>query len=148
MTSNLGADRMESFGLSTVPASDYQSEAMSFFRPEFFNRIDAVVTFTALSEATIRGITEAELKKLDERDGLSASKIRLSWTDDVISKLCAAGYDRRYGARPLQRAIETLVVTPLAKFLVARPELRDAILQLSIDSAGQIEFLMRSAKQR
>ena len=145
MTSNLGADRMESFGLSTAPSSDYDSEAMSFFRPEFFNRIDAVVTFAALSEPTIRAITQAELRKLGQRDGLTDGNIRLSWTDDVIKKLCVAGYDRRYGARPLQRAIETLVVTPLAKFLVARPELRDATLHMSINSAGQIEFLMKSS---
>ncbi len=143
MTSNLGADRMESFGLSTAPASDYDSEAMSFFRPEFFNRIDAVVTFAPLSESTIRGITEAELKKLGQREGLRASNIRLSWTDDVCKKLCIAGYDHRYGARPLQRAIETLVVTPLAKFLVSRPELRDATLHMSINRAKQIEFNLK-----
>jgi ATP-dependent Clp protease ATP-binding subunit ClpC len=119
---------------------------MSFFRPEFFNRIDAVVTFAALSEPTIRAITEAELKKLGQRDGLGGGNIRLSWTDDVIKKLCVAGYDHRYGARPLQRAIETLVVTPLAKFLVVRPELRDATLHMSINSAGQIEFLIASLR--
>jgi ATP-dependent Clp protease ATP-binding subunit ClpC len=140
MTSNLGADRMEPFGLSRSPASNYDVEAMSFFRPEFFNRIDAVVTFAPLSEATIRGIAIAELGRISQREGLAAFRLELRWSDEIVTMVCEAGYDARYGARPLQRAIETLVVTPLAKFLVRRGKLRDATVVVSRGSAGAVEF--------
>jgi ATP-dependent Clp protease ATP-binding subunit ClpC len=51
----------------------------------------------------------------------------------VIEHLKTAGFDQRYGARPLQRAIERLVVAPLARYLLAHPELRGASLTLSLD---------------
>ena len=120
MTSNLGADRMTPFGLSKQPAGTYNAEAMSFFRPEFFNRIDAVVIFDALQESTVRQIAVNELNRIAEREGLARHAIRLEWSDAVVDLLVKRGYDVRYGARPLQRAIEELVVTPLARFLIEK----------------------------
>jgi ATP-dependent Clp protease ATP-binding subunit ClpC len=127
MTSNLGAGAGagEPFGLvrpgSAAPGGAYESEVMRFFRPEFFNRIDAVVTFGALDEATVHAITEKELTDLGRREGLTRAGLTLAWDAAVVRHLAAAGFDRRYGARPLQRAIETRVVTPLARHLVANP---------------------------
>jgi ATP-dependent Clp protease ATP-binding subunit ClpC len=140
MTSNLGAQQMEPFGLSKTSPSSYDTEAMSFFRPEFFNRIDAVVTFEHLSGTTIRLIAVAELQRIGGREGLKNSNIQLRWSEAVIDLLCQVGYDARYGARPLQRAIETLIVTPLAKFLVEKSKLRDATVQVSVGSDGGILF--------
>jgi ATP-dependent Clp protease ATP-binding subunit ClpC len=118
MTSNLGADRPESFGLGKPAAPDYDAEAMAFFRPEFFNRIDAVVRFHPLSPEAMRQIAEKELHDLANREGLARAGLRLRWTDALVDWLIARGFDRRYGARPLQRAIETLVVAPLARHLI------------------------------
>jgi ATP-dependent Clp protease ATP-binding subunit ClpC len=140
MTSNLGADRMEPFGLSKSSSSNYDMEAASFFRPEFFNRIDAVVTFDPLSEQTIRGIAIAELGRIAQREGLTANRVKLRWSDEIVTMVCEAGYDARYGARPLQRAIETLVVTPLAKFLVGRGKLKDVTVTVQRGSGGAMEF--------
>ena len=140
MTSNLGADRPGGFGLG--PAADrppaYADEAMSFFRPEFFNRIDAVVSFDALDPATTRRITEKELGEIAAREGLTRSNLKLRWTDRLTEFLIARGFDRRYGARPLQRAMDSLVVAPLARFLLDHPALRNAELRLDVDASGRV----------
>ena len=140
MTSNLGANISEPFGLSRQPSSGYDSEVAFFFRPEFFNRIDAVVNFNPLDEESIKQIATAELQKIEQREGVSQRKLKLKWTPDVLDLICKNGYDARYGARPLQRAIETGVVTPLAKFLVTHPTLNNATVLLSLNSSQQVNF--------
>jgi ATP-dependent Clp protease ATP-binding subunit ClpA len=112
----------------------------AFFRPEFFNRIDAVVNFSPLDEKTIMQIATAELQKITDREGIRLRGLNLQWTHEVLHLICSNGYDARYGARPLQRAIENLVVTPLAKFLIARPDLRNASVLLTLDSSQSIAF--------
>lgn len=138
MTSNLGSTAAGPFGLSKDVSPAYETEASAFFRPEFFNRIDAVVTFDPLSPEIIRAITEKELRDLAEREGLARLGIELSWSARLLDYLAGAGYEPRYGARPLQRAIESLIVTPLARYLVEHPELRDARLYLDVDAAGRV----------
>jgi ATP-dependent Clp protease ATP-binding subunit ClpC len=120
MTSNLGADRQATFGFDTQARPRYRDEAMSFFRPEFFNRLDAVVTFHPLGADTIRAITRKELAAIGNREGLSGAGVAVRWTDRLVDHLAAIGFDARYGARPLQRTIEREVVAPLAKWLLER----------------------------
>jgi ATP-dependent Clp protease ATP-binding subunit ClpC len=139
MTSNLGASAGGAFGLSRSAPPIYESEAMGFFRPEFFNRVDAVVTFDPLAPETIRAIAEKELRDLAQREGLMRSKLQLRWTAALVDHLAREGFDARYGARPLQRAIEMLVVTPLSKFLVDHP-IRDATITIDSDAAGQVSI--------
>ena len=112
---------------------------MDFFRPGFFNRIDAVVTFNPLSTESIHAIARKELAEIAEREGLVKSDIRLAWTDAVVAHLAQAGFDRRYGARPLQRTIERQVVAPLSRFLLANPGLSHATLRLELGVANEIE---------
>ena len=88
-----------------------------FFRPEFLNRIDAIVTFNALNNDDIRLITHKELEDLKQREGFKKREITLNFTDALMAHLADIGFDERYGARPLQRAIEQEVVSPLAHFL-------------------------------
>ena len=140
MTSNLGANRTEPFGLSRQLSADYDSEVMAFFRPEFFNRIDAVVTFEPLGAETVRAIAAKELSDLSKREGLTRAELKLTWTDRLVAHLAERGYDRRYGARPLQRTIEATVVTPLARFLLDRPGLRGARVHLDLGAGGDVTF--------
>lgn len=138
MTSNLGADKLETIGFETGGAPSYSREAMSFFRPEFFNRIDAVVQFNPLSPEMMRQITAKELRELAAREGLQRHNLRLEWHEDLIEHLISVGFDHRYGARPLQRTIEAAVVAPLAKYLLTRPDLKNATLRLSLDEEKQL----------
>jgi ATP-dependent Clp protease ATP-binding subunit ClpC len=134
MTSNLRAGGGEGFGLSpTRAAPAYDVEAAGFFRPEFFNRIDAVVTFEPLSPEVIRAITEKELAEVGRREGLEKRGLRVAWSGAVVELLAREGFDARYGARPLQRAVESLVVTPLARFLVENPGVAGAVLRLEVE---------------
>ena len=121
MTSNLGADRPESFGLGKPAVPDYDHEARAFFRPEFFNRIDEVVRFNSLSQESMRRIAGKELRDLAAREGFSRAGVKLLWTEALVDWLLDRGFDRRYGTRPRQRAIETLIVAPVAKYLIGHP---------------------------
>jgi len=119
MTSNLGAGRGGSVGFGPSAGVNYTGAAMSFFRPEFFNRLDAVVTFEPLGPAAVERIARRELAAVARRDGLTG--VTVTWTDRLVAHLAAAGFDARYGARPLQRTIEREVVAPLARWLLTHP---------------------------
>jgi ATP-dependent Clp protease ATP-binding subunit ClpC len=140
LTSNLGAGKQEPFGFGGQPEGRYESEAMAFFRPEFFNRLDGVVTFQPLDRGTVLAITRKELAELGRREGLARAGLRLTWTEPLVEHLARAGFDARYGARPLQRTLESMVVTPLARFLLGRPDLRNAEVRADLDASGAIGF--------
>jgi ATP-dependent Clp protease ATP-binding subunit ClpC len=136
MTSNLGAGKQESFGFGPRGAVPYEGEALAFFRPEFFNRLDGVVTFQPLAPETIQVITRKELAEITSREGIARLNLRLEWSERLVEHLAREGFDARYGARPLQRTLETLVVTPLARHLLANPGLHDATLLVDLGPAG------------
>jgi ATP-dependent Clp protease ATP-binding subunit ClpC len=143
MTSNLGADKLEGIGFESKDAPSYSREAANFFRPEFFNRIDAVVQFNPLSKSMMRRITIKELAEIGAREGLQRKNLRLLWSETLVDELTVAGFDQRYGARPLQRTIETKVVAPLAKYLLERPDLNNATLQISSVDDGLLIAIER-----
>ena len=138
LTSNLGSTNRSAAGFSRGSGPAYQEEVARFFRPEFFNRLDGVVEFRPLSPAHIEEITRKELVELAAREGFTAANIRLSWGDDVVIHLARKGYDQRLGARPLQRAIESLISTPLARWRVSNPKARNVSLHLAMDGADNI----------
>lgn len=137
MTSNLGADRAASIGYE-AGAPAFERIAMQTFRPEFFNRIDSVVSFAPLTPATIRALAERELCSIREREGLVKSGLKLVWDPAVITRLAEVGFDARYGARPLQRAMETQVVAPLSAWLLEHRGVRDRTLRLVVKANGSI----------
>jgi ATP-dependent Clp protease ATP-binding subunit ClpC len=143
MTSNLGATSREPLGFEPATGAAYETEAARFFRPEFFNRIDAVVTFNALSPGDVQRIAEKELGHLSQREGIAQAKLRLAWGPSLVRWLAREGYDRRHGARPLQRTIERCVVAPLARWIVEHPERRGSGLALDWDEARQ-EVVVRA----
>lgn len=120
MTSNLGSDAIQNM------AGDEHYEQMksavmdvvgAHFRPEFVNRIDDVVVFHALREAQIRAIAEVQTAQLAAR--LAEQDIALDLTTAALDKLGEAGFDPVYGARPLKRAVQNLLETPLAEAILA-----------------------------
>jgi ATP-dependent Clp protease ATP-binding subunit ClpB len=82
------------------------------FRPEFINRIDEVIFFHPLSPADIKAIIDIQVTHLLKR--LEDRKIRVELTDAARELLVREGYDPMYGARPLKRAIQRMVLDPLA----------------------------------
>ena len=139
MTSNLGAIASETPGFGTgdeIASSTFHRAAQTFFRPEFYNRIDAVLSFSALDKESVRRIAIKELNALNAREGMMKRNIRLVWTDRLVDHVVQLGFDSRFGARPLQRVIEKEVVTPLALRLNADPNLRDTQITVDFDAAN------------
>jgi ATP-dependent Clp protease ATP-binding subunit ClpC len=140
LTSNLGAGSSGSLGFGTTPTPRFDAAARSFFRPEFYNRLDSVVTFNPLSAESIRAIAAKELESLNEREGLTKAQRRLICSPEVIDLVAQSGFDAKYGARPLQRAVERLVATPLAKWLLDHGNLRQTTIRAECSREGLIEF--------
>jgi ATP-dependent Clp protease ATP-binding subunit ClpB len=87
------------------------------FRPEFLNRLDEIIVFHGLSEEHLKQIVEIQLGTLRAR--LEERHITLRLSDAARTRLVRTGYDPNYGARPLKRAIQREIETPLAKKIVA-----------------------------
>jgi ATP-dependent Clp protease ATP-binding subunit ClpC len=138
LTSNLGSNSPAGIGFANDGGPAYESEVAKYFRPEFFNRLDAVVTFKPLTLPEVEVITRKELAELAMREGFAMAGIHLTWTDQVIAVIAREGFDLRLGARPLQRAIEHLVVTPLARWKAAHPQVRNLTVQLEIGEEGAV----------
>ncbi len=127
MTSNLGGGTTSiGFGGDAVQSakqndSRFLKAVRDHFRPEFFNRIDDIVPFHALDRDCCRRIIVHELEKLEKREGLAARKLSFVPTELLIERLLTSGFDAKFGARPLQREIESFVLPHLAARLL-RPE--------------------------
>jgi ATP-dependent Clp protease ATP-binding subunit ClpB len=99
-----------------------QEDLPRLFRPEFLNRVDEVINFHRLTQDELKKIVDIQLETLRTR--LAERHIDLQLTDAARAHLVTVGYDPAYGARPLKRAIQKEVETPLARMLVAG-EVRD-----------------------
>ncbi|MFP6582406.1 MAG: AAA family ATPase, partial [Candidatus Hydrogenedentota bacterium] len=135
MTSNIGS---EIFGTeqSEEATEEYVKEALKRnFRPEFLNRVDDTVIFHALGEAEIREIARIQIGLLSER--LNARRITLKLTDAALARIAEEGYAPEYGARPLKRAIQRMIMDPLARELLEGNVHEDSEVIVDVDSASQ-----------
>ena len=123
LTTNLGASNQRSigFGSSTPNQATWLGAIGRFFRPEFLNRIDNIVIFNPLTKEDIRQITLKELEEVKRREGFLKKGLRIVFDSSITDFLASVGFDEKYGARPLQRAIEDHIVRPLAKWLLQNP---------------------------
>ncbi len=117
MTSNVGSEYFtEELSEKDVWAK-IDEELKRTFRPEFLNRIDETIIFHPLSEEAIAKIVDLKVEMLNKR--LAEQGITLTLTDEAKKVLAKKGYDRHYGARPLERALKRLVENPLATKIVS-----------------------------
>ncbi len=106
-----------------VMTSNAPKDALTqLFRPEFLNRVDEMITFHRLTEPQLKKIVDIQLAGLRAR--LAERHIELVLTDAARDRVVKVGYDPAFGARPLKRAIQKEIETPLARKLVAG-EIRD-----------------------
>lgn len=129
MTSNTGAQGIvdpKQLGFVTVSDETKEHEKMKSnvmdelkrtFKPEFLNRIDDIIVFHALSEVNVKDITGLMLKELKNRVQTQMD-IELKFTDHAKKYIFGKGYDKKYGARPLKRAIQTYVEDVLAEAML------------------------------
>lgn len=102
----------------------------SFFRPEFLNRLDEIITFDLLSEEVIADIVQIQMKEVIAR--LAKKDIKLTVTDDVLAYLAKEGYDPKFGARPLRRVIQSKILTPIAGMMVGEGMMQGGVVKVSM----------------
>ena len=120
MTSNLGSREIQSAAENPLADRDIRNDVLKVlrdhFKPEFLNRIDDIVVFGQLGRDQIASIIDVQLEKL--RKNLDERGIRLELDDSARELIIQEGYDPVYGARPLKRAIQSLIQNPLAVSLL------------------------------
>ncbi|MDB4616662.1 ATP-dependent chaperone ClpB [Synechococcus sp. AH-551-E11] len=121
LTSNIGSQSILDLGGDDNQHQEMESrvnEALrSHFRPEFLNRIDDTIIFHSLRRDELRQIIGLQVERLRQR--LSERKLDLNISEEATDWLANAGYDPVYGARPLKRAIQRELETPIAKAILA-----------------------------
>lgn len=103
---------------SSSHSAHFLKAVREHFRPEFFNRIDDVVSFLPLTRDVSREIVHGELRALRHREGLAERRLRFVPEETLLERLLETGFDPKYGARPLQRQIESFVLPMIAQALL------------------------------
>jgi ATP-dependent Clp protease ATP-binding subunit ClpB len=124
MTSNIGSPIIqEFFNAGKMSAKDHaemenlvKSELKSHFRPEFLNRVDDIIIFHSLNEEQLASIVEIQLQRLEKR--LTQQNLHLELDKAAKKLLAKEGYDPQFGARPLKRTMQELLLDPLAMKLL------------------------------
>ena len=126
MTSNAGAENIVApknlgFNTSTDPDQDYKTmkskvmdEVKRLFKPEFLNRIDETIVFHMLARSDIAQIVDIMVNSINKRIG-EQMNLHIELDDSAKALIVDKGYDEKYGARPLKRALQTLVEDELAE---------------------------------
>jgi ATP-dependent Clp protease ATP-binding subunit ClpB len=144
MTSNIGSQRILDY--HGAGGADYAvmratllDELRRHFRPEFLNRVDEIVVFQALSEEQLAKIVEIQTDRLRQR--LADRRITLELSESTRRHLVRVGYDPVYGARPLKRAIQKELETPLGRKILAG-EIKDgqSVLVDYDQNKGELTF--------
>jgi len=149
MTSNIGSHRILDYR-GSFAGEGYNrmkdavlEELRRHFRPEFLNRVDEMIVFHSLSEEHLKQIVEIQLNGLRKR--LADRHVELELTDQARGHLVRVGYDPAYGARPLKRAIQREIETPMARLMLAG-EIRDGQhIVVDLDSSGKLIFESKRA---
>jgi len=145
MTSNIGSPIIQEYystgKLSTKDQAEMerlvQTELRTHFRPEFLNRVDDIIIFHSLDEKQLAQIVEIQLQRLEKR--LAQQQLTLEVDRSARQLLAKEGYDPQFGARPLKRTIQDLLLDPLAnKLLLGEFKPGDRIKVAAED--GTLEF--------
>ena len=139
LTSNLGSDLIQEARTDEDRRKVIEPVIRASFRPEFLNRLDEIVIFHALTEREIAAIVVLQLGQVETR--LKERRILLKATEPARRVLAESGFDPQFGARPLKRAIQRLVVDPLTTKVLAGEvpdgsevtvEVRDGAIALTV----------------
>ena len=131
-----GGDVLPDAGLRATDAGYWQRKIEQFFRPEFINRLDQIVVFQALPEEAMRQIARREIGEVLLREGFIRRNVLVEIDDNVIDLLLQEGFNPTYGARPLKRAVERLLVLPLARYLAGRGQTEVDLIRLQCEEGA------------
>jgi ATP-dependent Clp protease ATP-binding subunit ClpB len=149
LTSNIGAefmDRAANIGFTNALEEAARFEQVKekvmgtlkdHFRPEFLNRLDDIIIFEPLSKAALADIVENQVREVVER--LAGKRIQLIITPEARSWLAEKGYNPQYGARPLKRAIQDKILTPIASRMVGQGIMEGGNVTVGVKN-GELTF--------
>ncbi len=153
MTSNIGARQLQDFGTGmgfSTKSKDAETNKNSkiiiqnalkkTFSPEFLNRIDDVVIFNSLTKENIHEIINIILKDFYHR--LADLEYNVDFTAEAKGFIADRGYDPKYGARPLHRAIQKYVEDPLAEYILNKNPKKNSTLLISLDKNKNIKVTL------
>jgi len=142
MTTNLGSQAIFDAGGDPRKAEAAVQLALhAHFRPEFLNRLDEVVIFRSLTREDMKAVARIQLKRLEAQ--LQEQRLALEVPEAALDWLAAEGFDPQFGARPLKRLIQQVVVNPLSRLVLqgqlqpgglARVAIRDGQLLVEVES--------------
>lgn len=116
LTSNLGSELFQENEDSEKREQMVKEVIRKFFKPEFLNRLDSIVVFNPLNETMIKRIVEMQLKEIEKR--LAEQSLRMQATEAIKKHLASVGFDPVYGARPLKRIMNELIIDEIALEIV------------------------------
>ncbi|OGG71486.1 ATP-dependent chaperone ClpB [Candidatus Kaiserbacteria bacterium RIFCSPLOWO2_01_FULL_51_21] len=150
LTSNIGAefiDRMASIGFTQsghnlnsqyeAAKEKVQGALKNYFRPEFLNRLDEIITFNILSPEAMKRIVKLQIELVEKR--LGAKEITLEIEPEVLTFLAKEGYNPQYGARPLRRLIQNKILTPVASLMISHGVMEGGVVSVSVKE-GEFTF--------
>ena len=158
MTSNVGADvllRNVSMGFDTGLSADadfektksrLNDELKRVFKPEFLNRLTETVFFRPLAKESMKQIIDLEIAKVASR--LASRGITLTLTDAATQHLVDVGYDEKFGARPLRRAVERNLEDPLAEEILRNGDAFSGTIKVDANDAGLVFMYPRAPRKR
>ena len=146
MTSNLGSREIQAAEGDEKRARESVMEILrDHFKPEFLNRIDDIVVFEQLSRDEIAKIIDIQLEKL--RKNLGERGITIELDNTARELIITEGYDPVYGARPLKRAIQTLIQNPMAVKLLKAEIAGGQTVRISAEN-GEMKFASTANEQK
>jgi ATP-dependent Clp protease ATP-binding subunit ClpA len=145
LTSNLGSADSErnsiGFGRSLERSGEDDKAVKDFFKPEFRNRLDAVIKFNKLDQISIRKIVEKFIVEMN--DLLSDKQIKILLSPAATDYIISQGYDNKMGARPLARKINELIKVPLSKRILFE---NIKACTIKVDYTDKIEFDIKDSE--
>ena len=137
MTSNVGSQWIQDVALDAREKQNRAMEALrATFKPEFLNRIDDIITFRALALEDINHIIDIQLALIDRR--LKERKMSIELSGEAKKHIAQTGYSPVYGARPLKRALQKLILDPLAMEILAGKFAEGDKIKVSLSKKDEI----------
>ena len=116
------------------------------FRPEFLNRLDDIIIFDVLGKPALAKIVEKQVAEVTAR--LAQKRIALTLTPEVHAWLAEKGYNPQYGARPLKRAIQDKILTPIASMMVSQGVMEGGSIQVSLKNGEPVFQVSKRAARK
>ena len=139
LTSNAGTGSASALGFNQTPTQNDDkviSALKEYFKPEFLNRLDEIIVFHELSVPEIRQIVSLMVSEINSE--LKNMKTSIELSDKAIDHIVKIGYDAKYGARPLRRALQKNIENKIAEMILKHENLNDKIIY--VDCKKELTF--------